>query len=701
MKKLFFLVLIIVAAAAGGAYWFVKSGEYKPYLEQQIETATGRKVKVAGEVNFSFYPWLGLVANEVSVSNTKEFSHSEFARIKRIKLKTELLPLLRYQVKADKILLEGLDLNLITDKAGRSNWASEAKTDGNLNLDFLKEFSFSEFRISDANIRYQDQAKGTVTEVDKLDLTLGAYRTGQALPVATNFTLLDGKSKNTVNAEFNLNFDLAESIFTLNNLTAGLQPAGLKVESSSPVLINAKKETVSAESLKLSGSGFNADASLNINQIFSYLVADGSLNNIKANLRQVFAANKVKLDTADKNALKSLTGKLNFSLAGDKLNLTEIIARLDKTNLSGSANLNVKNEALNFNLLADSINLDNYLSAGASGNDSPLLPINYLRELNLGGKLKFTKNVIYTGLNLSKPSFGINAKDKVLKIKPINAGVFGGLYFGGGTINLKGKTPALSFNENLKSINAKQLLEFLIGKDYIGGNVWLEGRANASARVNLHGNTVNSFIKTLSGKLNLNLNKGLIKGINLMEELTRAQMLAEKKAPTKSTAKKETRINKFVANSNAKNGVIYTNNLLVTTNIFKVTGKGTAGLVSEQLNYNLLLEVLNTKGIEKTAVKDLVGYKIPFTLKGSFANPKINIDIEALLKARAKQELDKKKAELKKRLAEEKAKQKKRLEEEKAKAKKKAEEKLKEKLKDKLDSDKLKDKLRDKLKDLF
>jgi|GEM_PF-5774170 len=645
MKKLFFILLIVVLVIAGGAYWFIKSGEYKPYIEQQIEQLTGRQVKIGGEVNLSFYPWLGLVANDVSISSTRDFAQADFAKIKHLRLKTRLLALLKHKAHADKVLFEGLRLNLLTDKSDRSNWSTgqEQTTTTALAPDWLKRLTFSEFRIVDAKIKYQNKSSNSSMAVNNLNLSLGKSESGK---------------------------------YVLKNLTGGLKvkDLGINIVSKQAITIDTRSETIVAKFLRVSGVGFATDLTATVNKAFSKPVVNGSILKLQANLRKTLAANSIKLDTANKKAMQSLSGTLDCSVVGDKLNLDNIKLKLDKTNIQGSAFINTKNTAVNFNLQADSINLDDYLSAATDDKNAPILPVKFLRGLNLNGKIKFSKNIVYSGLNLLKPSMSINAKNKVLKIKPINTGVFDGLYFGGGTISLKGKTPGYSFNENLKDINTKSLLEYLIGKDYVGGNIWLEGKGNASARVNLYGNTVNALIGSLSGKMDLSLNKGVIKGINLMEELTRAQMLAQKQIPHKSQAKKETRINKFSVNSRAKRGIIYSNKILALTNIFKVTGTGSANLLTEKLEYNLILEVLNTKAVKKTAVKDLIGYKIPLTLRGSFADPKINLDYKDILKVKARQELKKKEAEAKKNLLE---KEKARLEE------------------------KLKDRFKDKLKDLF
>lgn len=706
MKKIFYALLILIAIAAGGVYWLVASGEYKPYLEQQIEKITGRQVKVTGEVQLSFYPWLGLVANDVSVSNTKVFGKGEFARIKQLKLKAQLLPLLKTQIKADKILLDGLNLNLLTNKKNQNNWqGGDDQSNSEFDFSKLKNFSFAQFKIVDANIQHYDEKTKATSKIDNLNAVLGKFRLGQDLPVKINFALTESGAKNRISAAFDLATNFDANKFTVRKLNMSLKDLGLSLIANNDLTIDHKLETVRSKGFKLSGKGFAGNMSLAVSKAFSSPVVNGSLSQFNINLRQILSANEIKLQTANKTALQSFKGKMNFSFAAGKASLSKIVAILDKTNLAGSAVINVKSGAASFNLLADSINLDDYLSP-TSGKDSQVLPVNDLRALNLKGKIKFNKNVKFSGLNLAKPKISLNVNKGILAIKPISAGVFGGTYAGGGVINVKGKTPSFKFNENLKNIDAKRLLEFLIGKNYVGGNVWLEGRANAAANVTLYGNTTNALIRSLGGTMNLSLNKGVVKGIDLMHELTKVHRLANKKPIPQASGAKQTKINKFVVNSTAKKGVIYSNKVLVLTNIFKVTGKGNANLVTENLNYNLVLEVLNTKAVKNTAVRDLIGYKIPFTLRGSFAAPKVMIDSGALLKALAKKELDKEKAKLKKRAAEEKAKLKKRLDKKKAEEKAKVKEKLKkekDKLKDRLkkEKDKLKDKLKDTLRGLF
>jgi AsmA protein len=130
--------------------------------------------------------------------------------------------------------------------------------------------------------------------------------------------------------------------------------------------------------------------------------------------------------------------------------------------------------------------------------------------------------------------------------------------------------------------------------------------------------------------------------------------------------------------------------------LLRIGGRGSANLNSEVVDYLVNAKLVGTiEGQQGETGDELAGLEIPVRIKGPFSDPKIEVLLEEMLKAR----LDAEKARLKAKIEKQKAELKRQL-----KAEKKAlVESKKRELKKKLDVEeaKAKKKIKDKLKKLF
>ena len=74
------LVVLIVIAIAGFIYTF-DANNYREEIAELAESVTGRPISIAGDMDISLYPWIGIKISEVTIENTPEFSNKKFATI--------------------------------------------------------------------------------------------------------------------------------------------------------------------------------------------------------------------------------------------------------------------------------------------------------------------------------------------------------------------------------------------------------------------------------------------------------------------------------------------------------------------------------------------------------------------------------------------------------------------------------------------
>ena len=195
---------------------------------------------------------------------------------------------------------------------------------------------------------------------------------------------------------------------------------------------------------------------------------------------------------------------------------------------------------------------------------------------------------------------------------------------------------------------------------------------------------------------------GALHGFNLRQSIESAKArLKGDDAPEAKT--KKTDFSSLTISGVIKSGVFSSDDLDLQAPLLRVGGKGTADLNREEVDYLVNAKLVGTsKGQDGGSADDLAGLTIPVRIKGPFAQPKIDVQLDEMLKANLEAQKAKLKAEID---AQKKALKKKLKAEKKAlKAKKKAFEEAKKRefeIKIELEKARAKKKIEDKLKKLF
>ncbi len=98
---------------------------YKELIEEQARKATGRELKINGELDLaiSFSP--AITATDVVFANAEWGSRPEMLKLERMEAKVALIPMLMGTVDVKRLVLVGADIYLETDPSGRGNWEFE------------------------------------------------------------------------------------------------------------------------------------------------------------------------------------------------------------------------------------------------------------------------------------------------------------------------------------------------------------------------------------------------------------------------------------------------------------------------------------------------------------------------------------------------------------------------------------------------
>ncbi len=693
------LVLLIVAAVVVVPL-VVDPNDYKDEIVDQVQDHTGRTLTMPGNLTLTVFPWIGVEAGKITISNAKGFGDEPFAQVNKAAIRVKLMPLLSSKVEVDTVTLDGLVLNLIKNKKGRTNWddladGSDAKEgdhkSGASDTTEAPQFTIGGIDISNAKVSWNDQSVGKAYTVDQFFLKSGSISRGKPVSLELGLTLQSESPK--VSSVIK-----AETMVALNEQAGMLELSGfqLNVDADGPSLPGGKVvlsleaaikmmldgSAVSIDGLKLAAGDLQLSGRLEGKQLAKTPTFSGNLELAELNLRQWLEGLSLALPPmADSTTLTRVGGQVALTSTGTTTKLSSLNFVLDDSKITGQGSL--QGSAIGFSLGIDSINVDRYLApeakadtsaktpakgepstASKGAGDEPLMPVELLRSLNLNGDITIGALTIKK-LKVEQVKVKVTAKGGKIALDQTIGKIYQGTYKGRMDLNVAGKTPVLKVEKHLLGIEAGPLLKDMTGEERLAG----KGQFNTA--ITSRGNSINAIKRTLNGKLDFRFENGAVKGFNL------AQMIRETKAKfggdpaPKGDAPEQTDFSQLTGSGVIKNGVLTNRDLLAKSPYLRVTGAGTVNLVTETLDYIVKTVIVSTaKGQGGQGLEDLAGVPIPVKLRGPFAAPKYSVDWGQVLTGTQKAKLDEKKAEVKVK-----------VEEKKAEVKKKLEDKLKGKLK--------------------
>ena len=346
------------------------------------------------------------------------------------------------------------------------------------------------------------------------------------------------------------------------------------------------------------------------------------------------------------------SGNATLAYGSTTAHLSGLDARIDDSTVRGNAAVtNLTTGAMNFDLSIDHVDLDRYLGsgpkkaapqapagAGARQQEPTELPTSALKTLQLNGKLAIGAATIY-GMRLSQVDVGLTANGGVLHIAPATASLYGGTSKGEITLDAHGAVPALHLDESLAGIDVQPLLE-----DFAKLNR-VSGRGNVTMNVTAHGNTTAAMMSSLGGKATASLANGAIQGIDLWSAINSAVALAQRRPlPATGGGGNSTRFDAFKASADLSNGVATTKDLVIASGNLRVTGQGTANLITQALDYRVNAAILKGSGGSPALAN------VPLLISGTMKSPSVRPDTQSLVKSLAQQQLQKHKGEVEKKL---------------------------------------------------
>ena len=589
VKYLLIALAVVVVLFIAGAVVLVATvdpNDHKEEIISAVKDATGRDLKLDGDIGFSFFPRLGVKLGNAELSNASGFGDQPFASIEHVGVSVDLLSLLRAKIQADTIDLKGLRVNLQKNKNGKTNWddlassSSESQpssSDGGSALGL----EVAGIRITDSQVVYDDRQVGNKITLNPIELRTGSIGSGKPSSISVELGMAQTNPKMTadITLDSKARLNLGTEVYQLSDLV---------------LAVTAKGDDLP-----------NGQVDLNV------------ATNVDANLK--------------KESLK--LAPVTIEVAGLKLEGDMSVLSFSKPKIS-------------FALHSDEIDLDKILPASESGgeqeqaeattgggDDKIELPTDTLRSLNIDGSLN-VGTFRASGLTMTDLSATVMGKGGVINLNPLTMNLYEGNYTGSAGLNVSGATPKYTASSDLKNLAIDGLLADLSEK----GKSVIRGKSELSFKVTTSGDRVSTLKKRLNGNASFKAVDGALQSKKLARNVEKVVAFLKGREP--KAAGEELVFESFAGTAVINDGVAHNKDLKLATPLIFANGKGAINIGASELDYVLAVGLSEEPG--KAA--------IPITIKGSFDDPKYGIDFKAALKEKQKEVVEEKKEEIKEKI---------------------------------------------------
>jgi AsmA protein len=660
--------------------FIIDPNDFKSQISTAVHEQTGRVLAIPGDITLQISPKLDVSFSlgEIQLASGKNFPDTSFASSKLAEINLAVWPLLtKKQLQISKITLSGVQLNLIRNIDGKTNWddlaggkkTSNAKTPGNEQdkkeksaKKALPAIDIGAIHINDINVQYKDQQAKKTIALNNFNLSIGHLQENTPFPVSADFNFKLDDSKQPVLASIKTGFDLSFNLpnqhfnindFSLDGLFEGkmFPSAKLEINLQADIDISIPEEKVTLHKLTIQQNDFTAETALSLTG-FKTPAVKGTFKINEYSPRKHLTQLGITLPEFNNNeALTRLSADFGFSLNSNQLEVKNLQIQFDDTMVKADASVkNLQQPAYVLDLRIDQLDLDRYgIKKDKKDNKAPAvkkngskqaqekqpvtIPVHLLRGLTFNSDITI-KTLKAAKLTLTEVTVKAGGKDGLIQLQPLSAQLYEGNLKVTGQIDARPDIPEMKLKKSLQGVQLGPLFVDMVGKEE------LSGRADINADIVTKGIDNAELTRNSNGKLTLSLSDGKIAKLQILQTIRLAKSLLSKETLTSNATSQPTGFALLTASGTLTNGVFRNDDLVAASDLMKVTGKGKVDLVQNYIDY--LLTVNLTDRIERKEETGLVALgntPIPYRIKGNLNELHQSAALEDLVKTKAKEVL--------------------------------------------------------------
>lgn len=379
MKKLFkilglILGLIILLSVISLFYlvYFVNPNDFKPFLSDKIYQLTGRQVVFKGNLQWAWFPSIGLNIYDVEMPNPPGFGNENFMSVHQMKISVSVLGLLHKEVNTKDIILDGLHLSLVKTQSGQTNWAMPlvpvpGKKEVAVSVEdpsapgqtktMMFHLNIPSVTVQDAEISWRDLKSKQSIQISHLNIAAKNIKDNEPMEITTSFDVKSDQPvmSGSIKMSAQMLIDRAQKIMKLTPITLETDLQGKMFPAQSlQAKLNANIEASPSEihidnlSLKTNQTLLTGQIDASHLDLLSEKPIDMNTMFRNMSLRGQLAADN--LSVIGLNQIQQLRVTLN----GDngQLTLAPIAATMYQGTLDGSAAVNFQSSPPAITLVA-------------------------------------------------------------------------------------------------------------------------------------------------------------------------------------------------------------------------------------------------------------------------------------------------------------------------------------------------------------
>lgn len=378
------ILLGLVLVVAGVLFWasyHIDTPEFRQQFDRALTQLLGQPVSI-GELNIAIYPSLSLEVQNLIVHEGAD-EEEALVQFDVLLVSARILPLLSDSLQIRSILVEAMQVNVVIDQNGKSNWhalleqrkvVSDVQESGGLPF---KEVSLNGLEVINASIYFSDEQTGHTYRLTGINLRTGSIRPGHSVPftASSRFAWRNGgvasdlKLTGALKADLdgkNLTLDEASAYATLGGpfLPEGVSPG----ELTARVLVDFQSSSISLNNINARFMGIRVDGDMSSGDLSESISAEGrfKVRRFKPStmLKRLFP----ELPVSSVQGLDTCSMESEFVLTDSELTLRNLRVALDEMTLDGAASIQKQGAPLvRFDLQGGTLDLDRYLPLFQTG----------------------------------------------------------------------------------------------------------------------------------------------------------------------------------------------------------------------------------------------------------------------------------------------------------------------------------------------
>jgi AsmA protein len=589
MKRLGMPIAAFFGVALIGLFamsWFLNRDALREAVEAQIRAVTGLDLVVNGSIDVSVFPGSYVSFHDVGLKGGGTSDPALSVDVLTANLR--LLPLLLRRFEIADVMMLRPHINVVRSADGESNWTPFINTIARtMKPGADNQLSFSEIRIQDGVLAYEDAANHQSEALQDIDLSLAWPSISRSFAATGQFDWRGERVDGAISA--------SDFVAALSGDRSGL------------------KARLASAPLKLAFDGTVADR--------TSMMMEGTLTIDSTSLRN--ALRWTGQAPPGSGGFGRFALKARANVVGASVALTNVNVELDGNVAEGVMTYtNNGRQTLQATLAAGNLDFTPYIStfrllaSGARDWNRQLFDLDSLSSTDLDMRLSAAQVTVGSS-KLGRTALGANLRDGALALSVGEAQVFGGIARGSFAIARTDEVADVKGQFQFTDVDLQSCASELFGISK------LSGRGNLNVSLVASGSSPFGLAQSLDGTATLTGHDGAISGFNAEQLLKRLERRPLSGAGSFRSG--STPYDNLTIAVKFSDGIATAEDVRVEGPAARLTLTGTASVPSRE--YDL-------KGMASLVAPpdSPPGFQLPFVVQGPWEDPLIFPDPESLIR---------------------------------------------------------------------